>query len=161
MLKLDINLVFTVINLLIIYFIVRKFLFKPVQDILAKRQEEIDKQYAEAEAAKEQVDGLRHKYEERVSMIAEEKAAVIDMAHKKADAEYGRIVAEAQAEAQKIVANARKAAQSEHEHSVRQAQEQIAGLVIEATARVVASGQGHAADRELYNQFLAKTGEQQ
>lgn len=54
MLKLDINLVFTVINLLIIYFILSKFLFKPVKNILAKRQEEIDKQYAEAEEAKTQ-----------------------------------------------------------------------------------------------------------
>lgn len=36
MLKLDINLVFTVINLLIIYFILSKFLFKPVKNILAK-----------------------------------------------------------------------------------------------------------------------------
>ena len=34
MLKLDINLVFTVINLLIIYFIVSKFLFQPVKNIL-------------------------------------------------------------------------------------------------------------------------------
>ena len=48
MLKLDINLVFTVINLLIIYFIVSKFLFQPVKNILAKRQEELDKQYADA-----------------------------------------------------------------------------------------------------------------
>ena len=39
-------------------------------------------------------------------------------------------------------------------------QEQIAELVVAATAKVVASGQGQAADRELYNQFLAKTGEQ-
>ena len=42
MLKLDINLVFTVINLLIIYFILSKFLFKPVKNILAKRQEGCD-----------------------------------------------------------------------------------------------------------------------
>ena len=63
MLKLDINLVFTVINLLIIYFILSKFLFKPVKNILAKRQEEIDKQYAEAEEAKTQAGALRQQYE--------------------------------------------------------------------------------------------------
>ena len=57
--------------------------------------------------------------------------------------------------------NAKKLAHMEQEKSIRQAQEQIADLVVEATAKVVASGQGSAADRELYNQFLAKTGEQQ
>lgn len=69
-------------------------------------------------------------------------------------------MAEAKSEAQKIVSDARRKAQGEQERSIRQAQEEIAGLVMEAAARVVASGQGQAADRELYNQFLAKTGEQ-
>ena len=73
MLKLDINLVFTVINLLIIYFIVSKFLFQPVKNILAKRQEELDKQYADAAAAKSQAGELRQQYEERVKGIDEEK----------------------------------------------------------------------------------------
>ena len=73
MLKLDINLVFTVINLLIIYFILSKFLFKPVKNILAKRQEEIDKQYAEAEEAKTQAGALRQQYEACVKGIDEEK----------------------------------------------------------------------------------------
>ncbi len=160
MLKLDINLVFTVINLLIIYFIVSKFLFQPVKNILAKRQEELDKQYADAVAAKSQAGELRQQYEERVKGIDEEKAAAVSKAREKADEEYGRIVAEAKAEAQKIMSDAKKKAQGEQERSIRQAQEQIAGLVMEAAARVVASGEGQAADRELYNQFLAKTGEQ-
>ena len=69
-------------------------------------------------------------------------------------------MAEAKAEAQKIMSDSKKKAQGEQERSIRQAQEQIAGLVMEAAARVVASGEGQAADRELYNQFLAKTGEQ-
>lgn len=92
--------------------------------------------------------------------IDEEKAAAVSKAREKADEEYGRIVAEAKAEAQKIMSDAKKKAQGEQERSIRQAQEQIAGLVMEAAARVVASGEGQAADRELYNQFLAKTGEQ-
>ena len=77
-----------------------------------------------------------------------------------ADGEYNRIVADAKQEAEKLVSDARRIAHSEQERSVRLAQEQIAGLVVEATARVVASGQGQAADRELYNQFLSKTGQQ-
>lgn len=160
MLRLDINLVFTIINLLIIYFIVSKFLFQPVKKILEKRQEEIDQQYAEAQTAKTQAEALRQQYEESVKSIAEEKAAAVNEARTLADGEYNRIVTEAKAEAEKLVSDARRIAHSEQENSVRRAQEQIAGLVVEATARVVASGQGQAADRELYNQFLAKTGKQ-
>jgi F-type H+-transporting ATPase subunit b len=74
--------------------------------------------------------------------------------------EYDRIVSEAKDEADRILENARKQADEEQEKSVRQAREQIAELVVAATAKVVASGQGQEADRELYNRFLAKTGEQ-
>ncbi|MBO5033965.1 MAG: ATP synthase F0 subunit B [Lachnospiraceae bacterium] len=161
MLRLDINLVFTIINLLIIYFIVAKFLIKPIKNILAKRQEEIDKQYADARTAEDKALELKQQYEDSVKGIADEKAAAVNEARAKAGQEYDRIVADAKAEADKLVDNARKLARQEQEKSVKQAQEQIADLVVEAAARVVASGQGSTADRELYNQFLAKTGEQQ
>jgi F-type H+-transporting ATPase subunit b len=161
MLRLDINLVFTIINLLIIYFIVAKFLFKPIKNILAKRQAEIDKQYADAKVAEDKANDLKAQYEDSMKGIEGEKAAVINEARKKAGAEYDRIVSGAQAEADKLVDNAKKLAKVEQEKSIKQAKEQIADLVIEATERVVASGQGSDADRELYNQFLAKTGEQQ
>lgn len=160
MLRLDINLIFTVINLLIIYWIVRRFLFKPVHQILAKRQEEIDQQYADAKEAEEKALGLKQQYEESVKGIADEKAAAVSEARVKAGEEYDRIVADAKAEADKLVGDAKRLARHEREKSVKQAQEQIAELVVEAAARVVASGQGPEADRELYNQFLAKTGEQ-
>ena len=52
MLRLDWNLVFTVINLLILYVLMRKFLFKPVNEILEKRQKEEDARLADAEVAK-------------------------------------------------------------------------------------------------------------
>jgi F-type H+-transporting ATPase subunit b len=161
MLRLDINLVFTIINLLIIYFIVAKFLFKPIKNILAKRQEEIDKQYADAKVAQDKANDLKTQYEDSMKGIEGEKTAAMNEARTKANAEYDRIVAGAQAEADKLVDNAKKLAKVEQEKSIRQAKEQIADLVIEATERVVASGQGSDADRELYNQFLAKTGEQQ
>lgn len=161
MLRLDINLVFTIINLLILYFIVAKFFFKPVKKILAKRQEEIDKQYADAKAAEDKALALKQQYEESVKNAEEEKETLVSEARAKADAEYDKIVSDAHAEADKLVDNAKKIAQQEQEKSVRQAREQIAEMVVEAASKVVASGQGSAADRELYNKFLAKTGEQQ
>ena len=52
MLKLDINLLWTVVNVLIMYALLRKFLFKPVQDVLDKRQKMVDDELANAQDAK-------------------------------------------------------------------------------------------------------------
>lgn len=159
MLRLDINLVFTIINLLILYFIIAKFLFKPVKNILAQRQAEIDKQYADAKAAENQAMELKQQYELSVKRAEAEQTEALNEARSKAGEEYDRIVAGAHAEAEQIVGSAKEAARQEQEKSIRQAKEQIADLVVEAASKVVASGQGSAADRELYNKFLAKTGE--
>jgi F-type H+-transporting ATPase subunit b len=70
-------------------------------------------------------------------------------------------VSNAHAEADKLLGNAKKLAKAEQEKSIKQAKDQIAELVLEATSKIVASGQGSDADKELYNQFLTKTGEQQ
>ena len=145
MLRIDINLLFTVINLIIIYVIIRKLLFKPVKKIIAQREAEINKQYEDAKATQDNADALKVQYEQALSGAQEEKAAVISDARVKA--------------ADKLMDDARKEAAKEQEKTIKQAKDQIEELVVAATAKVVASGQGEAADRELYNQFLTKTGE--
>lgn len=72
----------------------------------------------------------------------------------------GGALADAQTEAKKILDNADKNAALEEQKRIQQAQEQIAGLVVEATAKLVAAKQNADSDRELYNQFIAKTGEE-
>ena len=52
MLRFDINLIFTVVNLLVLYFLMKKFLFDKVNAIFRQRQELIDEDYAAAEAAR-------------------------------------------------------------------------------------------------------------
>ncbi len=159
MLRLDMNLVWTIVNLLIIYWIVRKFLFKPVKKVLEARQAEIDKQYADAQNTQDAAEAMKKQYEESLSTVAEEKAGILNEARSKASGEYEKIVADAKAEADKIKSDAKKTADMEQEKYMQQAREQIADLVVAATAKIVASKQNEEADRELYNQFIAKTGE--
>lgn len=160
MLRLDMNLVWTIINLLIIYAIVKKFLFKPVKNILAARQAEIDQQYADAQKAQDAAEAMKKQYEESMNGIAEEKENILNETRDKASNEYNRIIADAQTEAGKIKSDAKKSADAEKEKYMQQAREQIADLVVAATAKLVASQQNEETDRELYNQFIAKTGEQ-
>ena len=73
MLRLDINIVWTILNLLIIFAIVKIFLIKPIHKILDARQAEIDKQYADAKAAQDSADELKNQYEASLSGVQAEK----------------------------------------------------------------------------------------
>lgn len=159
LLRLDWNLLFTVINLLILYFIVSKFLLKPVRKILDARQAEIENQYGDAQKVQDAAEEMKKQYEASLGGIEEQKAEIINEARGRAGAEYEKIVGEARQQADRLMEDAARSAKEQQDKRMQQAQEEIAELVVAATAKLVASRQDAAADRELYNQFLAKTGE--
>ena len=57
MLRIDFNLVLTIINLIVLYLILRKFLFRPVMDIMEKREKMI-------------ADGISHAGRKQLSVSA-------------------------------------------------------------------------------------------
>ena len=64
MLRVDWNLLLTIINLLLLFVLMRIFLFKPVQKIIAARQEEADRQFKEADERKQAAEEARKQYED-------------------------------------------------------------------------------------------------
>ena len=59
--------IFTLCNLLIVFFVMKKFLFKPVKKMIDDRQKEIDDQYADAEKSKTDAAELKSQYEARLA----------------------------------------------------------------------------------------------
>ncbi|MDD7076556.1 MAG: ATP synthase F0 subunit B, partial [Lachnospiraceae bacterium] len=63
MLRLDWNILFNIINILILYFLLKRFLFKPVNGILEKRQQEADSIFAQANEKEAQAQESKAQYE--------------------------------------------------------------------------------------------------
>lgn len=101
MLRLDINLVFTIINLLVLYFLMKKFLFKPVNNIIAQREEAIKKQFDDADEAQKKADDLKKQYEDSLANAKEDSAKLVQEAREKARVEYDRIVKSAEKKLQR------------------------------------------------------------
>ena len=95
MLRLDLNLVWTIINMLIIYAIYRKFLYQPVHKVLDARQAEIDKQYADAETARQSAEQLKEQAQAEMTEISRKKADMLGEARQKAGEEYDRLMKQA------------------------------------------------------------------
>ena len=150
MLRLDWNLLFTVINLLLLFVLMKIFLFKPVQKIIAARQAEADKQFDEAAAKQAEADGLKAQYAKSIASVEEEKSKAMQETMKKADAEYQRIVGDAESKAKQI-----------KEDAAVEAEKEIADMVVDAAVKVVGKNSGADVDSSLYNEFLDKAGDKQ
>ena len=158
MLRIDINLLFEVINLLILFIAFKFVLFKPVQKIIAQRQEEADKQLSELNAAKEEADAKKAEYENNIRSIEDERKQILNEARKNANKEYAKTIEEAAKKAQLIHEEARIDAEHQKEQILKKVEGEIADMVVDATSKIVAVNTDNKA---LYNEFLNKAGDEQ
>lgn len=78
------HLLFTWINLFILVMLLKKFLFKPVNEILAKRAAEVDKLYTDAEDEKAAAQASRVQWDEKLAGAAAEADALLKSAAERA-----------------------------------------------------------------------------
>ena len=159
MLRLDINLVFTIINLLILYFLMRKFLFKPVNGIIAKREEAIQKQFAEAEEAKVQAAKLKEDYEASLKSAKDEADQIVSAAREKGRAEYDRILKSADEDAARKLQKAEETIAEEKAKSLRSMEKEIETLVMAAATKVVGEKVTTENSQNFYDEFITEMGE--
>lgn len=105
-------------NLLILFLIFKKLLFKPVQNVLDKRRAAIEADFATADAAKQAALASKAEYEEKLSHAEHEASRVRKNASDEAKRHAQRIVAEAKENADGIV----KAAEAQIELDKKRAQ---------------------------------------
>ncbi len=153
------NILWTVVNLLILFVAFRILFFKPIAAIIAKRQEEANEIYGKAEAKENEANELAKQYEEKLASAESEKKQIISDARKSADGQYQKIVADAKEDARSIRDAAVVDANNEKNKIIASAKKEIADLVVDATTKVVGSKTGADVDSELFNEFLGKAGE--
>ncbi|MCR5703404.1 MAG: ATP synthase F0 subunit B [Eubacterium sp.] len=153
------SIVITVINLLILLVALRLVLFKPVQKIIAARQEEADKQFDEASKKQEAADEMKVQYENSLAEVHAEKKNILNAAREDADEQYQKIVNEARSEAKHIKKKAAVEAEAQKEQIMKSAEKEIADMIVNAAAKVVGEQSGLESNAALYDEFLNKAGE--
>ena len=108
MLSLDLRtFIFTVINVLVLVFFLYRFLFKPVREILAARQNELDNSYREAEEANQKANALKKQYEDTMAQVDAERQEKLEKTRLQATSEYDEIIGNAREKATKIIDDAK------------------------------------------------------
>ena len=145
----------TVINVLILFILLRIFLFKPINKMKADRTRTIQDNLDSAEKAKAEAEELRQQYEESISEAKEKANQIIMKAHEDAETERSAIIRKSQDEAEKIVADADKTIENERKRVLRQAQSEIADLAIEAASKIIGENVDDEKNRKLVDKFLS------
>ena len=159
MLRVDFNLVLTMINLVILFLILRKFLFRPIMNIMEKLEAMISDGLKNAQDSQTQALELKSQYEDKLKGAKEESSQMIERAKQEAKAEYDRIVGDAGTEAEKLMKSARETMDMEREQTLREMKSQVASLAMDAARKVLMNEDHVADDQSVYDQFLKEAGD--
>ena len=159
MIQINLNLVFTIINLLVLYILMKKFLFGPVIRIMDQRKEMIEQQFEEAKKTEDSANQLQKQYENALKSAKEESYQIVEQAKLEAKTQAERTAEEARVQADQLFAKAQADIAAEREYAMRQMQGEIGKLAMEAAARIVGSQAGEEQDLSMYDQFIEKAGD--
>ena len=152
---------FVLLNTLTIYFVAKKFLFKPVMKIIHDRQKEIDDLYLQADQTKDQAEQLRIEYEEKLSAAAQTSDRLVKEAMERGKNREEEIIRQATKEADAIREKASADIAREKKQAINDAKNEISSLAMEIAGKVVGESLDAARQEKLVNSFLEELGEQQ
>ncbi len=155
------TILFTLCNTLILFLGLRHFLFKPVNKILAERQEAVDRSLKDAEDAKSRAEAAAAEYHEKMTAAKEESAEMLRNAARKAQQRSDEIVAQAKNEAAGILQQNRDELERERRRAESELRSEVAGLAVSVAEKVVEREINQADHARLIDEFIDSVGDVQ
>lgn len=152
------TIIFTIINTLIIFLIIRVFLWKPVMKMMDKRNELAAAEITEAEKAKESAKAAEKEYTEKLADAKAEAAEIMKQATLRAQAREEEIISEANKKAAEIRAKAEEAIERDKKRVMNEIKDEISDIVILAATKVVEKEISEKDNEAIISSFLANVG---
>ena len=147
-------------NLVILFLIVKKFLYKPVTKMLNDRRALLDKQNKEASDNLQQAERTREELEKRLENAHIQAEEILDKATVDASRRGEKIVATAQAEAEDIVRQAKVTAELEKKKAQSEIKSQIVDVSFALGEKLIEREIKEEDHRALIDSFISQIGEE-
>ena len=158
MIEININLVFTIINLIVLYLLMKKFLFGPILNVMEQRKNMIDQQFASAKDTEEQAYELKGKYEDALKSAKDESMRIVNQA--KDEAKYRLSVCkDANTQAGAMLDKAKADIRTEQENAMKAMESRVAEIALDAASKIMGEKNSSQQDLSLYDQFIKEAGD--
>ena len=146
-------------NLFIQMYLIKRFLFKPVNDMLEKRRALADAQIREAEQAKADADAIKTEYEQNMKEAKEKANEILTTAQKTAALQSEEMLKEATAQAAALKSKAERDIAQEKRKAVNEIKDEIGGMAVEIAGKVIEREISEEDHTKLIDEFIANVGE--
>ncbi len=147
-------------NLLILFLMFKKFLYKPVKNVMAKRQSEIDERYSAADSAEQEAKNNKALWEEKLSSAKAESDSIISNATENARYREEKIISEANEKAEGIMRRAKLEAELEMKKAADGIKREIVEVSGALTEKMIGREINTDDHRSLIDSFIEKIGDE-
>ena len=137
MLDFSVTFIITLINITVLFFILRAVLFKPVTKLMADRAKRLQDSFEQSERDKAQAKALLEEYEGKLKTAEDEAEKILKTAKEEAEAEAANIAAQGKAEAERFITASRVQMEAERQAALARFKVEAAALVVAASGRLV------------------------
>ena len=146
-------------NLFIQMYLIKRFLFKPVNEMLEKRRALADAQIREAEQAKADADAIKTEYEQNMKEAKERANEILTTAQKTAALQSEEMLKEAASQAAALKSKAESDIAQEKRKAVNEIKDEIGGMAVEIAGKVIEREISEEDHTKLIDEFIANVGE--
>jgi F-type H+-transporting ATPase subunit b len=150
----------SIVNFLVILYLLRRYLWGPILTVLATRAEKIREGLEMAEAARAEREQMKAEVERLLGDARRDAQAIAERMTKAAEAAAAEIGAQAKTEADRIREHGREDAKQLHDQALAQLRSELAGMVVLAASRVLGREVKAEQHRELIERSLDEAGAQ-
>ena len=146
-------------NLMIQLVIFKKFLLKPIRQVIADRKAKADSEIADAQKLRTEAEAMKAEYEQNLQNARTEANQIVAAAQKTATARSEEIVGEARAQAAALKQKAEADIAQERKKAVNEAKDEIGGIAMEIASKVVEREISEKDHKNLIDEFIKNVGE--
>lgn len=151
---------FTLANTLTIFFVAKKFLFKPVMKMIEDRQNEIDGIYKDADEAKRHALSMEAEYREKLEAAQTTGERLVKEAVARGQAREEEILRQAGQEADALRQRASQDIAREKKQAINDAKDQISEIAVAIAEKVVGRELTDRDQSKLVDEFIAELGDE-
>ena len=146
-------------NLLILFHFLKRFLFKPLKNMIDSRQKEVDDMYSDAESSKKDAAAIKAEYEKKLESANEESEQIVKNAIRRAQLKEEEILREADEQVARKLQRAAEEVELEKKRAINEVKNEVSEMAIGIASAVIERDVSESEHKALIDDFIRTMGE--
>ncbi len=148
------TIIWTIITFVILAFLLGRFAWKPLLQVLEERERTVRESLDQAQKARTEAEETLRRNQDLLAGARRETAAILEQGKREAESLRAETLARTRKEAQDLVEQGKRQIQFEQKQAMEQLRSQVADLAIQAAERLIARSLDDAKHRELVDDYV-------